>query len=87
MGQLFESLATMSVRVFATAARAEVSHLRLGSGRREVDLIAERDEDRAVVAFEVKLAASVTDADVKHLVWLREELGDQVGRRRRPHHR
>ena len=77
-GQLFESLATMSVRVFAAAARADVSHLRLDSGRREVDIIAERDEDRAVVAFEVKLAASVTDADVKHLVWLREELGDQL---------
>lgn len=78
LGQLFESLATMSVRVFAAAARADVSHLRLDSGRREVDIIAERDEDRAVVAFEVKLAASVTDADVKHLVWIREELGDQL---------
>ena len=64
--------------MFAAAARADVSHLRLDSGRREADIIAERDQDRAAVAFEVKLAASVTDADVKHLVWLREELGDQL---------
>ncbi len=78
LGQLFESLATMTVRVFAGPVTASVSHLRLGSGRREVDLIVERDEDRAIVAFEVKLAADVTDADVKHLVWLREQLGDQV---------
>jgi predicted AAA+ superfamily ATPase len=78
LGQLFESLAAMSVRVFAAAARADVSHLRLGSGRHEVDLILERDDDRAVVAFEVKLAATVSDADVKHLLWLRDELGDQL---------
>jgi hypothetical protein len=41
-------------------------------------LIVERGDDRAVVAFEVKLSATVTDADVKHLVWLREQLGDQL---------
>lgn len=78
LGQLFESLATMTVRVFAGPVGAEVSHLRLGSGRHEVDLIVERGDDRAVVAFEVKLSATVTDADVKHLVWLREQLGDQL---------
>jgi predicted AAA+ superfamily ATPase len=78
LGQLFESLATMSVRVFAGPVGADVSHLRLGSGRREVDMVVERGEDRSVVAFEVKLAASVSDNDVKHLVWLREQLGDQL---------
>jgi hypothetical protein len=51
LGQLFESLATLSVKVFATTLPASVSHLRLDSGRREVDLILERDSDRAVVAF------------------------------------
>jgi len=40
-------------------------------------MIVERAEDRAVVAFEVKLSANVGDDDVKHLVWLREQLGDQ----------
>ncbi len=77
LGQLFESLATLSVRVFAGSCAADVSHLRLDSGRREVDVIAERTEDGAVVAFEVKLSADVGDDDVKHLVWLREQLGDQ----------
>jgi hypothetical protein len=78
LGQLFESLAALSVRVFASTLPASVSHLRLDSGRREVDLIVERDSDRAVVAFEVKLAGDVNYEDVKHLQWLREELGEQV---------
>jgi predicted AAA+ superfamily ATPase len=78
LGQLLESLATQSVRVFAGPVGAEVFHLRQNAGRHEVDLIVERDEDRAVVAFEVKLSAAVTDADVKHLVWLRERIGDQL---------
>ncbi len=34
----------------------------------------ERD-DRKVVALEVKLAGTVTDPDVRHLIWLRERLG------------
>jgi hypothetical protein len=75
---LFESLAALTVRVFADAVPASVSHLRLTSGRREVDLIVERDSDRSIVAFEVKLSADVNYEDVKHLQWLREELGDQV---------
>jgi hypothetical protein len=78
LGQLFESLATLSVRVFAATLPASVSHLRLDSGRREVDLIVERDSDRAIVAFEVKLSGDVNYEDVKHLQWLREELGEQV---------
>jgi uncharacterized protein len=78
LGQLFESLATMSVRVFAGPPGAEVSHLRLEGGRHEVDLIVERGDDRAIVAFEVKLAAGVADKDVDHLRWLREKLGDRL---------
>ncbi len=78
LGQLFESLATMSVRVFAGSVPATVSHLRMESGRREVDLIVQRDLDRAVVAFEVKLAGDVGYEDVRHLLWLREELGDEL---------
>lgn len=31
-----------------------------------------------MIACEVKLGADVTTADVKHLLWLRERLGDQV---------
>jgi uncharacterized protein len=77
LGALFESLATLSVRVLAQAAEARTSHLRLHGGQREIDLIVERG-DGAVLAIEVKLSATVDDSDVRHLRWLRDELGDRV---------
>jgi predicted AAA+ superfamily ATPase len=74
LGALFESLATLGVRVFAQAAEARVSHLRTKGGEREVDLIVER-ADRRVIAVEVKLAETVRDNDVRHLVWLAGRIG------------
>lgn len=77
LGALFESLATLSVRVFAQAAEARVLHLRTRNGDHEVDLIVERDDGK-VVAIEVKLAGTVTDRDVRHLGWLRRQLGERM---------
>lgn len=77
LGALFESLVTLSVRVFAQAAEAAVSHLRVADGRHEIDLIVQRDDGR-IVAIEVKLARSIDTDDVRHLVWLRETIGDQL---------
>ena len=76
-GPLFESLATLSVRVAAHAAEATVSHLRTGNGNREIDLIVEGPEGQ-ILAIEVKLAAAVSDADVRHLRWLRDTIPDRV---------
>jgi uncharacterized protein len=73
-GTLFESLVTQSIRVYAQAAEARVSHFRTRNGDREVDLIVER-ADRRVVAFEVKAARTIGDDDVRHLAWLRDRLG------------
>jgi len=77
LGHLFESLVTLSVRVYAQSAEAELKHLRLHGGRREVDLIVERADQR-VVAFEVKLGRTVGEGDVKNLLWLREQIGDDL---------
>jgi uncharacterized protein len=77
LGALFESLATLSVRVYAQAVEARVGHLRTGRGDREVDLLVE-GRSGEVVAFEVKLSATVDDHDVKHLVWLRDRLGEDL---------
>ncbi|NAZ80239.1 DUF4143 domain-containing protein [Kineococcus sp. R8] len=77
LGQLFESLVTLDVRVHAQAAEARTGHLRLRGGDHEVDLVVERGDGK-VVAIEVKLAGTVTDADAKHLHWLQETLGDDV---------
>ncbi len=77
VGVLFESLVTLSVRVYAQAAEARVAHLRTYRGEREVDLIVER-ADGKVLAIEVKLGGSINDADVKHLLWLKRELEDDL---------
>lgn len=76
-GPFFESLATLTVRVAAQAAEARVGHLRTRNGDHEVDLVVE-GPDGQVIGIEVKLSASVADPDVRHLVWLRDQLPDEV---------
>lgn len=76
-GHLFESMVTQSVRVYAQAAEANVYHLREKDGRHEIDLIVERADQR-VLAIETKLGNSVGDEQVKHLLWLKEQLRDNV---------
>lgn len=80
LGALFESLATQSVRTYAGANNAHVGHLRTKNTGREIDLIVE-GSDRQVVALEVKLAATVSDHDVRHLNWLRDQIGDRLADR------
>ncbi|CAN5898404.1 DUF4143 domain-containing protein [soil metagenome] len=77
LGVLFEALVTLSVRVAAQASEARVSHLRTVSGDHEVDLIVERPDGR-VVAIEVKLSQTVDDADLRHLRWLADRIGDDL---------
>ncbi|MFC5379335.1 ATP-binding protein [Aquipuribacter nitratireducens] len=77
LGHLFESLATLCVRVAAQAAEATVGHLRTRDGDHEVDLVVVRDDGK-VVACEVKLAAALSDRDVRHLTWLRNRLGEDL---------
>lgn len=77
LGPFFEHLVALSILVYAEASRARVHHLRTRNGDREVDLIVEGRDGR-VVALEVKLAAAVSDSDVKHLRWLRDKLGDDL---------
>lgn len=77
LGGLFESLVTLSVRVYAQANEARVSHLRTRAGEHEVDLIVERTDGR-VVALEVKLGGAVDDDDVRHLHWLSQRIGSQL---------
>ncbi len=80
LGALFESLVTQSVRIYAEATWASVGHLRTADGAREIDILVE-GEDRRVVAIEVKLAATISDHDVRHLNWLQTQLGDRLAAR------
>ncbi len=77
LGALFESLTAQSVRVYAEAASARVGHLRTKDTKQEIDLIVE-GTDRKVVAIEVKLSATIDDHDVRHLNWLRQQIGRRL---------
>ncbi len=76
LGALFESLVTLSVRVYAQAAEARTAHLRTWSGDREIDLIVERRG--RMLAIEVKLGQTPEERDVRHLLWLRNEIGEHL---------
>ena len=77
LGALFESLATLCVRVYADNADATVHHLRTRNGDREIDLVVEGQDGR-VVAIAVRLAPEVSEADVRHLRWLRSTAPELV---------
>jgi uncharacterized protein len=77
LGALFESIVTLSTRVYAQAAEASVKHLRTASGAREIDLIVERADGR-IVAIEVKLTRDPSEKDTRHLKWLQGQIGDTL---------
>jgi predicted AAA+ superfamily ATPase len=77
LGALFESLVTLSVRVYAQTSEARVGHFRTHRGEHEVDLIVERADGR-VLAIEAKLAAAPDDHSLRHLNWLSAELGEDM---------
>ena len=77
LGSLFEALVGLSLRTYAQAAEATVSHLRTSKGDHEVDFIV-HGGNGATAAFEVKLDRSIGDSDVKHLLWLREHMRGEL---------
>lgn len=77
LGALFEHLTALSLHTYAEAAEARIHHLRTRDGRHEVDLIVVRPDGR-ILAIEVKLADRVEDADVKHLNWLTDRIGNDL---------
>jgi uncharacterized protein len=77
LGAMFESLVALCLRVYASRSDASVFHFRTKNGDREVDFVIE-GHDRKIVGVEVKLTPTPTDSDVRHLLWLRDRLGDRV---------
>lgn len=70
LGAMFESLAALTLRVFAQHNEADVYHLRTKGGRHEIDFIVEHPG--GTLAIEAKLAATITSHDTQHLRWLRD---------------
>lgn len=78
-GALFESFVAQSMRTYVQAQPSGVEHayLRTHGGEREVDGVLIR-RDQRVVAYEVKLSATVAEGDLGNLRWLKSRLGDQL---------
>ncbi|ONM48717.1 ATP-binding protein [Nocardia donostiensis] len=75
LGQLFESLAALDLRVYAQDNEARVQHLRTRNGDHEVDFIITGQGGR-IVAVETKLAPTVDEQDIVHLRWLKAKVGE-----------
>ena len=76
-GAMIDTFVVAQLRAEAAVAqsRYRLSHLREESGRREVDVIAEISGGR-IVGIEIKAAASVDRSDARHLLWLRDTMGE-----------
>lgn len=81
LGRLIETYVLSQLRVEATVADKAVNlfHLRDKDGTHEVDIIAER-ADGSIVAIEVKATSAPTIADAKHLLWLKERVGNKFAK-------
>lgn len=78
IGRILDTLVAAQLRPEAALSetRPRLYHLREKNGRRELDIVAELRAD-CVVAIEVKASAAPSIEDARHLVWLRDELGER----------
>lgn len=78
LGRLLDTFVTAQLRAECASAetRPRLYHLREEHGRREVDLLAEVG-GRDVIAFEVKATGTPDRSAARHLLWLRDRLGER----------
>jgi predicted AAA+ superfamily ATPase len=70
------ALVHQSLRVYASVNGAELSYFHTQNGNREIDFILTRGAQ--TIAIEVKAAPTVTDGDVRHLIWLQKVMGERL---------
>lgn len=78
LGRLIDTFVAAHLRAELSVAksRPRLYNLRQQQGRHEVDLVAEQAAGR-VVGIEVKASAAPTIEDARHLIWLRERVGER----------
>lgn len=78
LGRLIDTFVTNQLRAEAEVdpARPSLYHLRDRDGRHEVDLIADFGA-RGLIGIEIKAHSAPRRAHIRHLVWLRDQLGDK----------
>jgi uncharacterized protein len=78
LGRLIDTFVVAQIRAEADLRvdGPRLYHLRDRDGRHEVDLVAELPGG-GILGIEIKASAAPTFRDARHLVWLRESLGDR----------
>ena len=78
LGRLIDTFVTNQLRAEAVMdpLRPQLYHLRDRDGRHEVDLIVDLGA-RGVVGLEIKAHSTPRLRDARHLIWLRDQLGDR----------
>ncbi len=78
LGRIIETFVVAQLRAELPVceARARLFHMRDRQGRHEVDVIAELGA-RKVIGIEIKAASAPGLDDARHLLWLRDQIGDQ----------
>jgi hypothetical protein len=79
LGRVLDTFVASQLRpeVVVSESKPRLHHLRTKEGRHEIDLLAELGGDR-VIGIEVKANAAPDKDDAKHLIWLRDQLGDRL---------
>jgi predicted AAA+ superfamily ATPase len=78
LGRVLDTFVAAQLRVEPVVAttRPRLFHLRQEQGRHEVDVVAELGGQR-VIGIEVKATAGPSAEAARHLVWMRDQLGDR----------
>jgi hypothetical protein len=78
LGRILDSFVAAQLRpeITVSSTQPRLFHLRTEQGRHEIDLVAEL-AGRRVIAIEIKASSAPTAGDARHLVWLRDLLGDR----------
>ncbi|MGL4176815.1 MAG: ATP-binding protein [Dermatophilaceae bacterium] len=79
MGRLLDSFVVAQLRpeLAVATTNPRLYHLRDRDGRHEVDLIVELSDGR-IIAIEIKAAATARREDARHLIWLRDSIGERM---------
>lgn len=77
VGRTFDSFATAQLRaeIALSYPRPALHHLRVEAGRHEIDLVAEMGRGR-IIGIEYKASTAPSSKDARHLLWLRDQMGD-----------
>jgi uncharacterized protein len=79
LGRVIETFVVAQIRaeIALMTPRPRLHHLRTAEGRHEVDLLIEVGA-RKLVAIEIKATSKPAENDVRHLRWLKRELGESI---------